>query len=91
MKKTELKDAIAAKAGIEKTQAEKALNAFIEIVTEELAKGEAVQLTGFGTFDISERGEREGRNPLTGETITIKASKSVRFKAGKALKDKVNA
>ncbi len=91
MKKTELKDAIASKAGLDKKTAEKAMQAFLDIVTEELAKGEAVQLTGFGTFDISKRAAREGRNPLTGESIKIKASNTVRFKAGKALKDKVNA
>ena len=91
MKKTELRDAIASKTGLTITQAGQALQAFIDIAGEELAKGEAVQLTGFGTFDVKERAGRTGRNPRTGETITIKASKSVGFKAGKALKDKVNA
>ena len=91
MKKTELRDAIASKTGLTITQAGQALQAFIDIAGEALAKGETVQLTGFGTFDVKERAGRTGRNPRTGETITIKASKSVGFKAGKALKDKVNA
>ena len=91
MKKTELRDAIASKTGLTITQAGQALQAFIDIAGEELAKGETVQLTGFGTFDVKERAGRTGRNPRTGETITIKASKSVGFKAGKALKDKDNA
>ena len=66
------------------------LKAFIEAVTESLAKGDAVQLVGFGTFDVGTRGERTGRNPKTGESIKIKASKCPKFKAGKALKDSVN-
>ena len=63
---------------------------FKTIVTEALAKGDAVQLVGFGTFDVGTRGERTGRNPKTGESIKIKASKCPKFKAGKALKDSVN-
>ena len=64
--------------------------AFIDVVTEELKKGEKIQLVGFGTFEVTERAAREGRNPLTGEKMQIKASKAPKFKAGKALKDAVN-
>ena len=91
MKKAELIAAMAAKAGIKKTDAQKALDAFIEVVSDELAAGEKVQLTGFGTFEVAERAAREGRNPKSGETMMIAASKSPKFKAGKVLKDKVNA
>ena len=91
MNKAELIAAMAAKAGIKKTDAQKALDAFIEVVSEELAAGEKVQLTGFGTFEVAERAAREGRNPQSGETMMIAASKSPKFKAGKVLKDKVNA
>ena len=91
MKKAELIAAMAAKAGMKKTDAQKALDAFIEVVSEELAAGEKVQLTGFGTFEVSERAAREGRNPKSGETMKIAASKSHKNKAGKVLKDKVNA
>ena len=90
MKKTELITAIAESADISKTDSEKALKAFVDVVTEELKKGEKVQLVGFGTFEVSERAAREGRNPQTGETMKIEASKSPKFKAGKALKDMVN-
>lgn len=85
MKKAELIAAMAAKAGMKKTDAQKALDAFIEVVSEELAAGEKVQLTGFGTFEVSERAAREGRNPQSGETMMIAASKSPKFKAGKVL------
>ncbi len=91
MNKTELIDSMAAKTGLTKKNAEAALNAFVETVSEELAKGEKVSLVGFGTFEVSERAEREGRNPQTGETMKIAASKAPKFKAGKALKDQVNA
>ena len=74
-----------------KKDADLALKAFIDVVSEEMQKGEKVQLVGFGTFEVSERAAREGRNPQTGETMTISASKSPKFKAGKALKDLVNA
>ena len=90
MNKTELVAAIADKAGIAKKDAEKALSAFLDTVAEELKKGEKVQLVGFGTFEVAEREAREGRNPRTGETMTIAASKSPKFKAGKALKDSLN-
>ena len=90
MNKTEIIAAIAEKAGLSKKDAEKALKAFTETVAGELAKGEKVQIVGFGTFEVSERAAREGRNPQSGETITIAASKAPRFKAGKALKDAIN-
>ncbi|MDO4632612.1 MAG: HU family DNA-binding protein [Eubacteriales bacterium] len=91
MKKAELVAAIAAQTELSKKDAEKALNAFTEVVTAEMKKGEKVQIVGFGTFEVSERAEREGRNPQTGETMVIKASKTPKFKPGKALKDEVNA
>jgi DNA-binding protein HU-beta len=91
MNKTELVAAIAEKTGLSKKDAEKALKAFTEVVSEELKKGEKIQLVGFGTFEVAERPAREGRNPRTGETMPIPASKAPKFKAGKALKDAVNA
>lgn len=91
MNKTELIAAIAEQAEISKKDAEKALKAFVDVVTEQLKEGEKVQLVGFGTFEVSERAAREGRNPQTGETMKIEASKAPKFKAGKALKDMVNA
>lgn len=91
MNKTELVAAIAEKAEISKKDSEKVLKAFVDVVTEELVKGEKVQLVGFGTFEVSERPAREGINPLTKQKITIAASKNPKFKAGKALKDVVNA
>ena len=90
MNKVELVEAMATQAGITKKNAEAALNAFTGVVTEELKKGEKVQLVGFGTFEIAERAERTGRNPQTGEEITIAACKAPKFKAGKALKDAIN-
>ena len=91
MNKTELVAAIAEEAGLSKKDAEKALKAFTDVVAAELKKGEKIQLVGFGTFEVSERAAREGRNPMTGETIQIAASKTPKFKAGKALKDQINA
>ena len=90
MNKQELIAAIAEKAEMEKDDAKKALNAFIEVVGDELKKGEKIQIIGFGTFEVSERAAREGRNPQTGETMEIKASRNPKFKAGKALKDRLN-
>lgn len=90
MNKTELVAAMAEQTNLSKKDAEAALKAFIDVVSEELKKGEKVQLVGFGTFEVSERAAREGRNPQTGETMTIAASKAPKFKAGKALKDLVN-
>ena len=90
MNKTELVAAMAEKTELSKKDAEKALKAFTDVVAEELKKGEKVQLVGFGTFEVAEREAREGRNPRTGETMTIAASQSPKFKAGKALKDSLN-
>ena len=90
MNKTELVAAMAEKTELSKKDAEKALKAFTDVVAEELKKGEKVQLVGFGTFEVAEREAREGRNPRTGETMTIAASKSPKFKAGKALKESLN-
>lgn len=90
MNKTELISAVAEKAGLSKKDSEAAVKALVEAVTEELKKGEKVQLVGFGTFEVSERAAREGRNPQTGKVMKIKASKAPKFKAGKALKDAIN-
>ena len=91
MNRTELVAAMAEKTQLSKKDAEAALKAFVDVVSEEMKKGEKVQLVGFSTFEVSERAAREGRNPQTGETMTIAASKTPKFKAGKALKDLVNA
>ena len=90
MNKSELVAAVAAKGEITKKDAEKAVAAFAEVITESLVKGEKVQLIGFGTFEAKARPARVARNPRTGEEIKIAASKAPAFKAGKALKDKVN-
>lgn len=89
MNKTELISAVAAKSGLSKTNTATVLDGIIEIVKESLAKNEPVQLIGFGSFDVSERAAREGRNPATGATLKIAAKKVVRFKVGKALSDAV--
>ena len=89
MNKTEFINAVAEKEGIEKKCAEKAVNAVFATIAQELAKGEKIQLVGFGKFEIRERAEKQGRNPRTGETMTVPASKVPAFKAGKALKDAV--
>ena len=91
MNKTELVAAVAEQAGLSKKDAEAAIKAFTDVVAEALKAGDKIQLVGFGTFEVSERAAREGRNPRTGETMTIEASKTPKFKAGKALKDLVNA
>lgn len=91
MNKVELVSAMAQNAEMSKVDAEKALKAFIDVVTEEMKKGGKVHLVGFGTFEVSERAARKGRNPQTAEEILIPASKAPKFKAGKALKDIVNA
>lgn len=90
MNKTELVAAIAEKAQITRKDADAALKAFTDVVSDELKKGEKIQLVGFGTFEVSERPAREGRNPRTCETMTIAASKQPKFKPGKALKDAIN-
>ena len=90
MNKTELIAAIAEKTQLTKKDSEMALKAFINVVSEELKKGEKIQLVGFGTFEVSNRAARTGKNPQTGNAIDIPASKAPKFKAGKALKETVN-
>ena len=90
MNKMELVSAMADKTGLSKKDAEAALKAFTDVVAEELKKGEKIQLVGFGTFEVSERAARTGKNPQTGKAIKIPACKAPKFKAGKALKDEVN-
>ena len=90
MNKAELVAAVAAKTGATKKAAEESVNAFVATVTESLGKGEKVQLVGFGSFEVRKRAARKGRNPQTKEEIKIPASKAPVFKAGKALKEKVN-
>lgn len=90
MNKADLVAVMAEKAGVSKKDAEASLKAFTDVVAEELKKGEKIQLVGFGTFEVSERAARTGRNPQTGAEMTIAASKAPKFKAGKALKDSLN-
>ena len=90
MNKAELVAAVAESAEISKKDAEKALKAFTDVVAGELKKGEKIQIVGFGTFEVSERAARTGRNPQSGKTMEIPASKAPKFKAGKALKYMVN-
>ena len=91
MNKTELVAAMAEQTNLSKKDVEAVLKSFADVVSEELKNGGKVQLVGFGTFEVSERAAREGRNPQTGETMTIAASKAPKFKEGKALKDLVNS
>lgn len=91
MNRVELVAAIAEQTELSKKDAEKALKAFTDVVTEELKKGGKIQLVGFGTFEVSERAAREGRNPQSGKVMKIAASKAPKFKAGKALKDAIKA
>ena len=90
MNKQELIDAVANQAGIAKSAAEETINAFLETVTKTVVKGDSIQLIGFGSFGTGARAARAGRNPKTGETLQIAASKTVKFTAGKAFKDAVN-
>ena len=90
MNRVELVAAIAEQTELSKKDAEKALKAFTDVITEELKKGGKIQLVGFGTFEVSQRAPREVRNPQTGKTMVIPASKAPKFKAGKALKDALN-
>ena len=90
MNKTQLIEAVAQKSGLNKKEAEAAVNAMTAAIAEELKAGNKVQLIGFGTFEVKTRAARTGRNPATGETIAIAASKSPAFSAGKALKDAIN-
>lgn len=91
MNKAEFVAAIVEKSGLKKSDAENAVNAFVDVVTDALVAGDKVQLVGFGTFEVKAREARKGHNPATGETIEIAASKAPDFKPGKTLKDKVNA
>lgn len=91
MNKMELVAAVAEQAEISKKDAEKAVKAFTDVIADELKKGGKVQLVGFGTFEVSERAAREGRNPQSGKVMHIAASKAPKFKPGKALKDMLNA
>lgn len=90
MNKTELVAAMAKEMNLSKKDVEAVLKSFVDVVSAELKKGGKIQLVGFGTFEVSERAAREGRNPQTGETMKISASRAPKFKAGKALKDMVN-
>lgn len=90
MNKTELIEAMCSESGVGKRDCEKVVKAFVDTVTAEMKKGGFVQLIGFGTFEVSERSARSGRNPITGETLSIAAKKAPKFKAGKVLKDAVN-
>ena len=90
MNKTQFVDAVAQKSGLNKREAEAAVNAMTAVIADELKAGNKVQLIGFGTFEVKARAERNGRNPKTGETITIAASKTPSFSAGKALKYAIN-
>jgi DNA-binding protein HU-beta len=90
MNKAELIEAMADAADISKAAAGRALDGMVEAITDAMKKGDTLSLVGFGTFSVKERAARDGRNPQTGETIKIKASKIPSFKAGKALKDAVN-
>ncbi len=89
MTKTELVALVAEKSELTKKDADKAVSAVLESITETLKKGDKISLVGFGTFEVKERGERKGINPKTQEPMTIKASKSPAFKASKALKDAI--
>ncbi len=90
MKKVELVEAVANDTGLTKSDATKAIDATFKAITDALVKGDKVPIVGFGTFDVSKRAAREGRNPRTGEKVTIAARNAVTFKAGTALKDAVN-
>lgn len=90
MNKTDLVNCVVEQTGLMKKDCEKLVTAFTDSISDTLAKGEKVQIAGFGTFEVRERAEREGRNPLTGETIKIAAGKVPAFKAGKTLKVKIN-
>ncbi len=89
MNKAELIDAVSAKSGLTKADTDRAIKALIDTVSETLAKGDQIALVGFGTFLVRERQARSGRNPRTGETISIESAKIPAFKAGKALKDAI--
>lgn len=91
MNKSELINAVAKSSGMSRRDAEKAVSATVEAITEALKQGEKVQIVGLGGFEVKERAARAARNPRTGEEIQIAASKAVSFKPGKALKDEINS
>lgn len=91
MNKPEFIEAVATEAGVTKRDAESIVNAFTKIVTKALSEGDKIQLIGFGTFEVADRAAREARNPKTGETVQVKASKAPKFKASGTLKDAVNS
>ena len=90
MNRKELVEAMALKGNTTKKEADKALSTFLEVVEEELIKGGKIQLVGFGTFEVTERAAREGRNPKTNEKITLPAKRQAHWKVGRTLKDKLN-
>lgn len=90
MNQADLIDSVVTASGIKKSDADKVVRAVFDAITQALARGEEVRLAGFGIFEVAERGEREGRNPRTGEVVTIAASKAPKFKAAKQLKDALN-
>ncbi len=91
MNKTQLVDALAKETGVAKNEVKKVVDSFTDVVAAELKKGGKVQMVGFGTFEVVARAAREGRNPRTGKSMKIKASKAPKFKAGKKLKDEINS
>jgi len=91
MNKTELIQAMVEKTGLKRKDVETMINTYWQVTTETLAKGEAINLVGIGSFEVTKRAARQGRNPKTGEAITLAASNQVKFKAGKSIKDAVNA
>ena len=91
MNKTELIEIVAKEADLKKKDADAAVNAVFNAIEKALVEGEKVQLIGFGTFEVKDRAAKTGRNPATGETINIAASKQIKFSAGKTIKDKINA
>lgn len=90
MNRTELVNAIAEKTEMSRKDSETVLKAFVDVVTEQLKSGDKISMTGFGTFEVTKRGERKGRNPMTGDEMVIPAAAVPKFKAGKALKEEVN-
>lgn len=90
MNQADLIESVAAASGVKKTEADKVVRAAFDAISQALARGEEVRLAGFGIFEVAERGEREGRNPRTGDVVTIAASKAPKFKPAKQLKDALN-
>lgn len=90
MNRTELVNEISDRTNVSRKDSEMVLKAFVDVVTEQLKNGDKISMTGFGTFEAAKRGERKGRNPMTGDEMIIPAATVPKFKAGKALKDEVN-